>query len=186
MIVPFAIRQLEPSGQFAPGGLLVSYPGSRVVGMATWRDIEQDTPAFAAAVKQRFEAGKHKTMATLRGDGSPRISGTELEFTDDDVTLGSMAGAVKLQDLRRDPRIAVHSPTPEPPADHPEKWAGDAKLSGRAVEIPAPPGAEPSDGSAYFRLDIAEVALTYVGDSGDHLVIESWDTTHGYRRRTRK
>jgi hypothetical protein len=153
--------------------------------MATWHEIEQDTPAFAAAVKKRFDAGKHKTMATLRSDGSPRISGTELAFEGEDVTLGSMAGAFKLRDIRRDPRIAVHSPTPDPPPDHPEKWTGDAKLSGRAVEIPAPVEEVP-DGSAYFRVDIVEVALTYVGDTGDHLVIESWDTTHGYRRRTRE
>jgi hypothetical protein len=28
--------------------------------------------------------------------------------------------------------------------------------------------------------------VMYVGDPADHLVIESWDRKHGYRRRTRK
>jgi hypothetical protein len=30
------------------------------------------------------------------------------------------------------------------------------------------------------------VSLTYVGVPADHLVIESWDAVHGYRRRIRK
>ena len=92
---------------------------------------------------------------------------------------------MKLLDVRRDPRIAIHSPTIEPPADHPEQWPGDAKLAGTAIEIP-PPADDEFPGSGHFRMDLKEVALTYVGEPADHLVIESWDTTHGYRRRTRK
>lgn len=152
--------------------------------MATWQDIEADAPEFAERVRSRFAAGIHKTIATLRKDGSPRISGSELDFKDGEVTLGMMGGSMKLLDVRRDPRIAVHSPSLDPPED-PTTWVGDAKFSGRAVEV-APPadGAEP--GAGYFRIDIAEVALTYVGTPADHLVIESWHEGRGYRRRTRK
>jgi len=153
--------------------------------MASWHEIEKDHPDFAAKVKARFDAGTNKTIATLRRDGSPRISGTELAFADGEMTFGSMGGSMKLLDVRRDPRIAIHSPTLEPPPDHPELWPGDAKLAGTAVEIP-PPAEHEFPGSGYFRVDIREVSLTYVGDPADHLVIESWDTTHGYRRRTRK
>jgi hypothetical protein len=151
--------------------------------MASWQEIEKEHPEFAAKVKARFESGTNKTIATLRRDGSPRISGTELAFTDGEMTFGSMGASMKLLDIRRDPRIAIHSPTLEPPADHPEQWPGDAKLAGTAVEIPA---REEHPGAGFFRVDIREVSLTYVGDPADHLVIESWDAVHGYRRRTRE
>ncbi len=152
--------------------------------MATWQDIEKDAPEFAERVKSRFAAGIHKTIATLRKDGSPRISGSELDFTDTDVTIGMMGDSLKLRDVRRDPRIAVHSPSLDPPED-PTQWTGDAKLAGRVVEMPPPAeGAEP--GAGYFRIDITEVVLTYVGTPADHLVIESWHEGRGHRRRTRK
>lgn len=150
--------------------------------MARWQEIEQEFAEFAAKVQARFDAGTNKTIATVRRDGAPRISATELTFENGEVTFGMMGGSMKLLDVRRDPRIAVHSPTIEPPVDAPEKWPGDAKLAGRAVEIPE--GAVP--GAGYFRVDVTEVALTYVGVPADHLVIESWDAVHGYRRRVRK
>ena len=153
--------------------------------MASWHDIEEDAAEFAAKVKERFEAGTNKTLATLRRDGSPRISASEAAFQDGELTFGMMSGSMKLLDVRRDPRIAMHSPTLEPPAD-PRTWSGDAKLSGRAVEIDPPPDS-PFPDSGYFRFDITEAVLTYVaGDPPDHLVIESWHADRGHTRRTRK
>lgn len=152
--------------------------------MATWQQIENDAPEFAERVASRFAAGTNKTIATLRADGSPRISGSELKIENGEVTLGMMDGSRKLADVRRDPRVAIHSPTIEPPAD-PAEWPGDAKLAGRLVETP-PPAEDAQPGAGYFRLDVTEVALTYVGTPADHLVIESWHDGAGYRRRTRK
>jgi hypothetical protein len=150
--------------------------------MATWQEIEKDAPEFAARVRNRFAAGTNKTIATLRADGAPRISASELEITDGEVTLGMMGGSRKLHDVRRDPRIAVHSPTIEPPKEG--EWLGDAKLSGRVVETP-PPAENAEPGAGYFRIDVTEVALTYLGTPADHLVIESWHEGTGHRRRTR-
>lgn len=153
--------------------------------MASWQQIEQEFAEFAARVRARFDAGTNKTIATLRRDGAPRISGTELKFEGGEVTFGMMGGSMKLLDVRRDPRIAVHSPTLEPPPDDPGRWPGDAKLAGTAVEVEEPADA-PAPGAGYFRVDVTEVSLTRVGEPADHLVIESWDAVHGYRRRTRK
>lgn len=153
--------------------------------MAAWREIEDDAPAFAARVRQRFEAGTNKTIATIRRDGSPRISATELGFADGEVTFGMMGGSVKLQDVRRDPRVAVHSPTIEPPKEDAGDWPGDAKMAGTAVEIPASADS-PHQDAGFFKLDIAEVVLTYVGTPPDHLVIESWHPGRGWRSRTRR
>src|SRR4051812_45801970 len=151
--------------------------------MASWQEIDKDAAEFAAKVRARFDAGTNKTLATLRRDGSPRISGSEATFADGELTFAMMAGSVKLLDVRRDPRIAMHSPTLEPPADHPERWPGDAKIAGLAVEVPSPADGTLASGS--FRVDITEVVLTYVGEPADHLVIETWHADRGYARRTR-
>jgi hypothetical protein len=152
--------------------------------MARWAEIERDAPEFAAQVRARFDAGTHKTIATLRRDGSPRISGTELVFAGGRVTLGMMGGSVKLGDVRRDPRVAVHCPELEPPKDDPGGWPGDAKLAGVLVAIDSPEG-DPHPGAGFFALDVTEAVLTYVGTPADHLVIESWHPGRGWRRRSR-
>lgn len=155
--------------------------------MVSWNEIAHDAPDFAARVRACFDAGTNKTLATLRRDGSPRISGSELRITDDEVTLGMMPDSVKLADVRRDPRVAVHSPTLEPPEEV-GSWAGEAKLSGVLADT-APTAAEPA-GAASFRLDITEAVHTYVtssqpGGPVDLLVVESWHPGIGHRRRSR-
>jgi hypothetical protein len=152
--------------------------------MTSWQKIEQDAPAFAARVRALFDAGTNKTIATLRRDGSPRISASEAKFEDGELTFGMMDGSMKLLDVRRDPRLAMHCPTLEPPADHPETGPGDAKLAGLAVEV-GPPEENPFPGAGFFRIDIREVVLTYVGTPADHLVIETWHPDRGHQRRTR-
>src|SRR4051812_46440735 len=98
--------------------------------MARWDDVAAAEPDFAERVRQVFEAHRHRTLATLRKDGSPRISGIEMEFADGEVWLGMMPDSLKARDLRRDPRLAVHSASEDPPADDPSAWPGDAKLAG--------------------------------------------------------
>lgn len=138
-------------------------------------------PELARRVQELFQARKHKTLATLRADGSPRISGIETSFDDGELTFGSMSGSLKGRDLRRDPRMALHSPTVDPSEDDPSTWPGEAKIAGRALlESPGEPG-----GGDRFRVDVAEAVLTFLGTSGDHLVIESWHDGRGWQRRTR-
>jgi hypothetical protein len=144
--------------------------------MATWSEVHRDAPEFAARVRALFDARKHKTMATLRRDGSPRISGIELRFDAERVTFGMMDGSMKALDVRRDPRVAFHSPSVDPPEPDNSAWVGEAKLSGRAV-------ARSDDEGGGYEVDIDEVALTYL--DGDRLVIESWHPGVGRRRRTR-
>lgn len=139
--------------------------------MTTWGEVRAAAPELAAAVQGCFELGKHKTMASLRADGSPRISGTESEFDEDQMTLGMMPGSVKLADVQRDPRVALHSPSVDPPEEDPSAWPGEAKVAGRLVAV-RPPGDGP-DG-AYFALDVTEVVHTAIAPSGQALVITSW------------
>ena len=105
--------------------------------MANWRGIEEAAPELAARARSAFDAHRHKVLATLRRDGSPRISGIEATFEDGELWLGMMPGSRKALDLRRDPRLALHSASVDPP-DDPTTWSGDAKLAGRAVEVDDP------------------------------------------------
>ena len=139
--------------------------------MARWKDLEREEPAFAAKVRTLFDARKHKTIATLRADGSPRISGIEVEFADGDLSFGSMPGARKGADLVRDPRFALHGPTVDPPEGHPSGWPGEAKVAGRAVLVGELEGEVSGE---LFRADIDEVVLTRLTDAGDRLLIEVW------------
>ncbi|MFI1913684.1 pyridoxamine 5'-phosphate oxidase family protein [Nocardia sp. NPDC020380] len=135
--------------------------------MATWEEFEGAAPELAAAVRARFAATKHHVLATLRRDGSPRVSGTEVEFEGGEMRLGSMTGAVKARDLQRDGRFGIHAN----PGDG-SMEGGDAKVAGVAFELP-------SEDSHLFRLDIQEVVHTSV--DGDRLVVRWWTPEAGLR-----
>lgn len=146
--------------------------------MARWQEVADSAPEFAARVQALFEAGRHKTLATLRQDGSPRISGIEAEFRDGDLCFGSAPTSRKSADLRRDPRLAIHGP-PQQPGDDPLAWPGEAKVSGRAVVVERPQSLASPEADA-FRVDISEVVLTRIGGP-DHLVVELWTPAKGLR-----
>jgi hypothetical protein len=136
--------------------------------MAKWSEVEAQAPELAARAREFFDAHKHKTIATLRRDGSPRISGIESEFVDGELQFGSMSKGVKALDLLRDPRFALHSAS-----DEPTDWKGDAKVAGLAHEIE-------SDGESHqFRADIRELVVVSMGDPRDHIVIASWHEGRG-------
>ena len=137
--------------------------------MASWSEVEAQAPELAARARSLFDAFTHKTLATLRRDGSPRISGIEVEFADGEAWIGSMWRAVKALDLQRDPRFAIHSGSPDPP-----DWPGDAKIAGTAEDV-----TEPGVESHRFRLEIAELVVVRLGDPADHLVIEAWHEGRG-------
>ena len=152
--------------------------------MASWARFAAEAPALAARVHERFGTRKHKTLATLRKDGSPRISGIEVEFADGEIFLGMMPGSRKLHDLERDPRLALHSPTEDPPPDDPRGWPGEAKIAGRAVEVDFPDS--PVAGGRRWRIEIREAVLTRLNDAGDQLVVESWHPEKGVMRLERR
>jgi hypothetical protein len=152
--------------------------------MPGWTEFEAAAPELAAEVRSRLDAHTHKTLATIRRNGAPRISGTETELRDGELWIGSMWQARKAKDLQRDPRFALHSGS-----DEPSSWAGDAKLSGVAEEITdrervqevngekAPPGP-----SHLFRLDLDEVSVVRLNEARNGIVIDVWTPEHGVRR----
>ena len=155
--------------------------------MPSWTDFETTAPELAGTVRERLEAHAHKTIATLRRDGSPRISGTEATFAHGELWIGSMWQARKALDLRRDPRFALHSGSDDPPA-----WTGDAKLAGVAEEVTDPQllrelnGQAAESGSSHlFRLDLREASAVGLAEGGGQLLIEVWTPEGGVRRLTR-
>ena len=148
--------------------------------MATWGEFAHAEPAFAARVRDLLDAHRHKTIATLRADGSPRISGIEASIADGELTFGSMPGARKGADLRRDPRFALHSATVDPVEGQEAAWPGEVKVAGRAV-LAGPLGGDGPEGDL-FRADLTEVTHTHLDEAATMLVVEWWTPTHGLRR----
>lgn len=148
--------------------------------MARWQDVLDSEPDFAAAVQKVFEAHKHKTIATLRADGSPRISGLEFEFQGGDVVFGMMPASLKARDLRRDPRTELHSTSVDTSKDDPMTWPGDARISGRAVEITDPAERrrfidDPAAAYPFFVLDIQRVVKIQLDGEPPHLLVRTWE-----------
>ena len=148
--------------------------------MPAWSEVEKAEPEFADRVQKLFDGGRHKTIATVRADGSPRISGIECEFADGDLRFGSMTGARKGADLNRDPRFALHGPTVHPVEGKEGDWPGEAKIAGRALTA-GPTSSEQPDGET-FLADITEVVITSVDVDAHKLIIESWTPERGLRR----
>lgn len=71
-------------------------------------------------------------MATLRKDGSPVTVPTWYRLVDDRIHLNLDADRVRLQHIRRDPRVALSVIASE-------DWYTHASIQGRVVEIVADP-----------------------------------------------
>ncbi|MFD6426088.1 pyridoxamine 5'-phosphate oxidase family protein [Streptomyces sp. NPDC060198] len=149
---------------------------------ATWADFHTAEPAFAAVVEKRFRLYRHQVLATLRRDGSPRVTGLEADFRFGEMLLGMMPHSRKALDLFRDPRFAIQA-NPGPDADMAD---GDVRVAGRAIEVTDPAllarfiaEATPPEPFHLFRVDITEVVHT--GMDGEELVVRSWHPGRGLR-----
>ena len=151
--------------------------------MSAWSGFQAQAPELAEVVRARLDAHTHKTLATIRRDGSPRISGTETLLVDGELWVGSMWEARKARDLQRDPRFALHSGSDDPP-----DWSGDAKLAGLAEEITdserirAVVGGRGGPGPSHlFRLDLSEVSTVGLDAGRTAIVIRVWTPGRGVR-----
>ena len=148
--------------------------GGHPRAMPSWSDFESAAPELAASVRRHLDAHTHKTLATIRADGSPRISGIESKFAEGELWIGSMPAARKARDLQHDPRFALHSGSADPP-----EWDGDAKLAGVVEEITDPERVAEINGSVHstshlFRLDLREVSTVGLDAERTKLVIRVW------------
>ncbi|MBX9387056.1 pyridoxamine 5'-phosphate oxidase family protein [Streptomonospora nanhaiensis] len=149
---------------------------------ATWGEFVGADPDFSGVVGAAFRAHRHHVLATIRKDGAPRVSGTEVDFRGDEMLFGSMPGARKARDLQRDPRFALHAM----PGDT-SMQPGDVKISGLALEVRDKaelsrllgPEEEVGEGVHVFRVLLTDAVLTTV--EGDELVVRTWRPATGVR-----
>jgi nitroimidazol reductase NimA-like FMN-containing flavoprotein (pyridoxamine 5'-phosphate oxidase superfamily) len=161
--------------------------------MASFADVENVEPDLANRVRAILSSTTNAVLGTIRRDGSPRLSGADPYFHDGQLRIWSMPRARKGQDLRRDPRVAVHSI----PWDSRKLRDGaadvgeaDAKVSGRAVLVSdagalsafrawlkCVRGVEAPQDWDLFTIDID--ALTVISVDNGQLVIDGWSTTDG-------
>ena len=151
--------------------------------MTPWAEVERSAPELAAQVLARFLCHPHHILGTLRSDGSPRLSGINVMCNDGYLWFGSMPGAVKLADIERDARIALHSAPL-----HESLEGGDAQISGIAVPLEASRVKQwrpdtPNDGE-YFSVLINSMHLVVV--EGENLAVNMWDNEHGVRSVNRR
>jgi Pyridoxamine 5'-phosphate oxidase len=175
--------------------------------VASFADFATAEPEVAARVQAALDAHRHKVLATLRSDGSPRVSGIEASVVDGELWLAGMPRSAKFADLRRDPRMALHSGSDEPGA-----FTADGKVSGRAVEVTDPAtrqafaaaaggragraeqerteateqaagaGQDAEQDFDLFRVELEQAVLVAVDQARQVLVISSWRPGRGLRR----
>ena len=119
-----------------------------------WQDFTERCPELADAAQERFGSDQLVLLGTIRADGTARISPCEVDFAAGELMLGMMWRSCKALDLRRDPRLTVHSV----PADK-DNVGGDIKLDCRAVEV-----TEPQLRERYCQAVEARIAWHPTGD----------------------
>ncbi len=100
--------------------------------MATWTEFADAAPELAASIRglvHQFGPG-FGYLATVRGDGGPRVHPVSPLITDDGLFC-FVIDSPKRRDLDRDGRYALHSFPPEDCDD-------EACLTGRAVPVADP------------------------------------------------
>ena len=177
------------------GSLAVSQTGL----MASFADVERVEPDLADRVRAILSSTTNAVLGTIRRDGSPRLSGADPYFHDGQLRIWSMPQARKGQDLRRDPRVALHSipwDSRQLRDGAADVGAADAKINGTAVLstdagdvtafrawLKSERGFEPPEDWDLFTIDID--ALTIISADGGQLVVDRWSTSDG-RHTTRR
>jgi Pyridoxamine 5'-phosphate oxidase len=98
--------------------------------MARWADLEAVAPELTTSGQELIDRFRFVYIATLRRDGTPRISAVEARIVEGELTMSMIPGTLKARDLLRDPRLAANAPLQTP--DDPNQ---ELKLRGRALAI---------------------------------------------------
>lgn len=148
----------------------------------TWSEFLRDVPDIGKVVLDVFRSHPHHVIATIKPDGSPRVGGTNVQFTNDHMWIGAMPRAYRVSDLMRESRCSIHSAPldehlqrPDVQLDAIAELAGDT--TARALlsnEVGAHEG-------KVFLLKICSVRVLRV--NGEELHVDSWNPSEGQQTR---
>lgn len=158
-----------------------------------WSDIEHEQPRLARLARERLIDPGVVLVATIRHDGTPRLSPVEPYVLAGELWLSMMWQSTKARDLLRDPRILVHSViTNRDGAEGEFKVRGTARAESDpatqrryADEVAASLGWSPVPGQFHlFAVDISQVTFVSYdpGGSGDQHVV-MWPPAREFIRR---
>ena len=94
-----------------------------------WQELVERQPRLAATAHSRLIEPGVVLVATLRRDGSPRLSPVEPFVLEGDLLLSMLWQSFKARDLLRDPRVYVHAPVTA------KEGSPEFKLAGRATVL---------------------------------------------------
>jgi hypothetical protein len=157
-----------------------------------WSQLAADEPRLAELGRRRLEEPGVVLVATIRRDGTPRLSPVEPLLWERDLWLSMMSGSLKSVDIARDSRVLVHSIVTAR-----EGTLGEYKVRGRAVaepatalqeayaqEVSAQLGWEPVPGRFHlFRIDIDDVTFIRYDDSTGDQFVTRWPSKREFVRR---
>ncbi len=157
-----------------------------------WADLERHQPRLEEVARRRLLEPGVVLVATVRRDGTPRLSPVEPWLMGGELWLSMLWGSLKAHDLQRDPRILVHSivtgreggegelkvrglAVPEEDAEVQERYAAD---------VTRHLGWSPVPGRFHlFRVDLESVAFVrYDHPTGDQFTA-IWPPAREFVRR---
>jgi len=157
-----------------------------------WSDLERAQPRLAARGRDRLIGPGVLLVATIRRDGTPRLSPVEPLVLDGDLWLSMLWQSTKARDLLRDPRILVHSVVSNRDGGDGEfKVRGaaraehDAGVQRRYAEtVTASLGWSPTPGRFHlFAVDIAQVTFMHYDDATGDQFTAMWPPGREFARR---
>lgn len=148
--------------------------------MVAWSSLATEQPELAAASEAAFAARRLKVLATLRADGTPRLSEISGAFVrDGELWLGLIPSA-KARDLVTDPRCSILCPSPG------EEWSRNVRISGRAERVPDAEIVRLGIRRAgerltfvLYRVDVSEVVVTGPDPDTGQIRMEWWNDATG-------
>jgi hypothetical protein len=161
----------------------------KIEAVMNWKEFQETAPEMATLGMERFQRSGVSLLATLRKDGSPRISPVEPLFIGDHLLLGMMWHSMKALDLLRDARCVIHSAVTNTEGDE-----GEFKLRGRAVELTEERyyqairekwEAQPSTCLHVFSVNIESASFIAYDIGKGEMIMKQWDTQRGLRETRR-
>jgi hypothetical protein len=155
----------------------------------SWGSLEESAPEIARLGKERFDQARVALLATLRKDGSPRISPVEPYLSQGHLLFGAMSWSLKAHDLLRDSRCVLHSAITGP-----DNGEGELKLYGRAIKADEQLrdncqgwwSERPSGAAIVFALEVEQAAFISWNTERGQMIVQRWSPHRGYSKRTRE